>query len=229
MTGTLINVAAVIVGSIIGLTFKKKLPQKVIDVVFQGIGLVTFCIGVFMFLKSEWLIVVVLSLLFGGITGGLLDINLRVQQWSNRVKARFSKTGGNFSEGLTTAFLLYCMGAMAILGALDEGLGQGYELLLTKSVLDGFSSIALSSALGIGVLFSAIPLFLFQGGITLFAIYFGDFANELVINEVSATGGVLLCGLALNILQIVKVRVMDLLPALLYAVIFAYICSRCFA
>lgn len=115
---------------------------------------------------------------------------------------------------------------MTILGAIEEGLGQGAELLLTKSILDGFSSIALAAALGIGVLFSAVPLLLFQGGITLLAFWLGSFFDPRLITELSATGGLLLIGLGLNILKITRIQVTDLLPALPYALLFAYIYSR---
>ncbi len=222
MTGTLINVATVIVGSSIGIIFRKRLPKKTIQVVFQGIGLVTFCIGISMFLKSQWLIVVVLSILSGGIVGSLLRLNLRIQQSSTQLRKHVKIVDDKFSEGLVTSFLLFCMGAMSILGSIDEGLGNGSELLITKSILDGFTSIALAAALGMGVLFSIVPLLLFQGGITLLAFYAGSFFDASIINELSATGGVLLCGLGLNILNITKIKVMDLLPAILFAIIFGY-------
>lgn len=222
MTGTLINVATVIVGSSIGIIFRKRLPQKTIQVVFQGIGLVTFCIGISMFLKSQWLIVVVLSILSGGIVGSLLRLNLRIQQSSTQLRKHVKIVDDKFSEGLVTSFLLFCMGAMSILGSIDEGLGNGSELLITKSILDGFTSIALAAGLGMGVLFSIIPLLLFQGGITLLAFYAGSFFDASIINELSATGGVLLCGLGLNILNITKIKVMDLLPAILFAIIIGY-------
>ncbi|MDG5800399.1 DUF554 domain-containing protein [Marinilabiliaceae bacterium ANBcel2] len=223
MTGTLVNVAAIIVGGVIGLTFKKNLPEKIVKVVFQGVGLLTVCIGVSMFLKTENLILVVLSILFGGIVGGSLQIDKRIQYFSLKLRKKSSLVGETFSEGITTAFLLYCMGALAILGAIDEGLGHGSELLLTKSVLDGFSSIALASALGVGVIFSIVPLFLYQGGITLMASHMGAFINESIINDLSATGGILLCGLGLNILKVTKIKVIDLIPSLLFILIFAYI------
>lgn len=226
MTGTLVNAAAILVGGSIGLAFKKKLPQSVIDVVFQGIGLFTIGMGVAMFIKSEWLLVVVLAILAGAITGSLLQLNCRLEQAGNKFRQRFTGTGESFVEGMITSFLLFCMGAMTILGAIEEGLGQGAELLLTKSILDGFSSIALAAALGIGVLFSAVPLLLFQGGITLLAFWLGSFFDPRLITELSATGGLLLIGLGLNILKIARVQVTDLLPALPYALLFAYIYSR---
>ncbi len=228
MTGTLLNVVAIIGGSTVGLLFKRNLPRKVINGVLQGIGLVTFAIGIYMFLKSEWLVVVVLAILFGGITGGMLELDKRINRWADKLKNKFKNSGTTFTEGLTTAFLLYCMGALAILGAIDEGLGNGFELLLTKSILDGFSSIALASTLGIGVMFSIIPLFLFQGGITLFAMYLDGFIDLAIVHEVSATGGIILCGLALNILKLANIKIMDLLPSIIYAVIFAYIWALVF-
>lgn len=223
MTGTFVNVAAILVGGTIGIIFRKKLPQKTIEVVFQGIGLVTFCIGISMFLKSQWLLVVVLSILSGGIIGGLLRLNSRIQKSSTQLRHHIKIVDEKFSEGLVTSFLLFCMGAMTILGSIDEGLGNGSELLITKSILDGFASIALSAALGAGVLFSVIPLFLFQGGITLLAMYAGSFFDTSIVYELSATGGVLLCGLGLNILNVTKIKVMDLLPAIAFAIIYGYL------
>lgn len=222
MTGTLINVAAVIAGGSIGIIFRKRLPQKTIEVVFQGIGLVTLCIGISMFLKSQWLLVVVLSILVGGVVGGLLRLNMRIQQISADLRKHVKIVDEKFSEGLITSFLLFCMGAMTILGAIDEGLGNGSELLITKSILDGFASIALAAGLGVGVIFSIIPMLLFQGGITLLAIYAGSFFDASIVNELSATGGVLLVGLGLNILNVTKIKVMDLLPAIIFAIIFGY-------
>ncbi len=136
MTGTFVNVATILVGGSIGIIFRKKLPQKTIEVVFQGIGLVTFCIGISMFLKSQWLLVVVLSILSGGIIGGLLRLNSRIQQSSTQLRHHIKIVDEKFSEGLVTSFLLFCMGAMTILGSIDEGLGNGSELLITKSILD---------------------------------------------------------------------------------------------
>jgi uncharacterized protein len=176
-----------------------------------------------MFLKSQWLLVVVLSILTGGVAGGLLRLNLRTQQYSSQLRHKVKFLDEKFSEGLVTSFLLFCMGAMTILGSIDEGLGNGSELLITKSILDGFAAIALAAGLGAGVLFSVIPLLLFQGSITLLATYAGSFFDPAIVNELSATGGVLLCGLALNILNVTKIKVMDLLPAILFAIIFAYL------
>ena len=124
---------------------------------------------------------------------------------------------------MLTAFLLYCMGSMTILGALEEGIKNDSTLLITKSVMDGFSSIALASAFGIGVAFSIIPMLLFQGGLTLLAVAFGDFFSQTMINELSATGGILLIGLGINILEIKHIKIFNLLPALVFVVLFTWL------
>jgi uncharacterized membrane protein YqgA involved in biofilm formation len=222
MIGTLVNVSTVIAGSMLGIIFRHRLPRRVVTVVFHGIGLFTVGLGVTMFLQSEWIIVVVLSLLFGGITGGGIKLEERIEHLSETIKHRFRFKDERFTEGLITSFLLFCMGSLTILGAIDEGIGNGPELLITKSVLDGFSSMALAAAMGIGVLFSVIPLLIYQGGITLLSMWLGNFFAQSVVNELTATGGVLLIGLGFNILNLAKIKITDLLPALLFAVLFAW-------
>jgi uncharacterized membrane protein YqgA involved in biofilm formation len=222
MIGTLVNVGTIVAGSMLGIIFGQRLPRRVVTVVFHGIGLFTTGLGVTMFLESQWLIVVVLSLLFGGIAGGAIKLEERIESLSESIKHKFRFKDERFTEGLITSFLLFCMGSLTILGAMDEGIGNGSELLITKSVLDGFSSMALAAALGIGVLFSVIPLFIYQGGITLLSMWLGDFFAQSVVNELTATGGVLLIGLGINLLKIAKIKVTDLLPSLLFVVLFAW-------
>lgn len=228
MIGTLVNVGTVVAGSIIGIIFRNRLPHRVVTVVFHGIGLFTIGLGITMFLQSQWILVVVLSLLFGGISGGVLRLEERVENFSERLKHRFRFKDERFTEGLITSFLLFCMGSLTILGAIDEGIGNGPELLITKSVLDGFSSTALAAALGIGVMFSVIPLFIYQGGITLLSMWLGNFFAQSVVNELTATGGLLLIGLGINILNIAKIKITDLLPSLLFVVLFAWMKYRDF-
>lgn len=223
MIGTLVNATTIIIGGSIGIAFKRRLPQKTIDLVFQGLGLVTLCIGISMFLDNSSLIVVVLSVLAGCVTGMTLRVGERIDKASARLKRRFSSNSENFTEGLITAFLLYCIGAMTIMGSINEGLGKGPEILITKAIIDGFAAIAMASALGVGVLFSSIPLILFQGSITLLAFVFGDLFNEAIINDLSATGGVLLAGIGFNLLRLLKIEVSNMLPAILYAILFSYI------
>lgn len=228
MPGTIVNVIAILVGGTLGLLFRHRLPQRAVTVVFHGIGLFTLGLGIMMFLKSDWLIVVILSIMAGGVAGGLMRLEDRIERFSEQIKQRFRFKADRFSEGLITSFLLFCMGAMTILGAIDEGLGNGPELLMTKSVMDGFSSIALAAAMGVGVLFSVVPLLIYQGGITLLTMWLGNFFAQAVVNELTATGGVLLIGLGLNILKIARIKVTDLLPSLLFVVVFAWLYMKIF-
>jgi uncharacterized membrane protein YqgA involved in biofilm formation len=138
---------------------------------------------------------------------------------SNYLKKRFKIGSERFSEGLVTAFLLYCIGSMTILGAIQEGTGGSSDLLLTKSLMDGFSSIILASAFGVGVIVSAIPLLIFQGGITLLAMYAGSFFTPEIIQGLTSVGGILLIGLGVNILEIKKLRIMNMLPSLVIVAI----------
>jgi hypothetical protein len=223
LTGTLVNIAAVLAGSGIGLLLKAKLPEKIVKTVFSAMGLLTLFLGFSMALKAESILVMVFALVLGAISGELLDIERFTENQTEKIKRRIKFGGEKFSEGMLTAFLLYCMGSMTILGALEEGIKNDSTLLITKSVMDGFSSIALASAFGIGVAFSIIPMLLFQGGLTLLAVAFGDFFSQTMINELSATGGILLIGLGINILEIKHIKIFNLLPALVFVVLFTWL------
>lgn len=222
MWGTLINVGAIIVGSIIGLLFHSSIPKKYITIIFQGIGLFTLFVGVAMALKTENYLVLVFSVVLGAVLGTWWNIELRIQGFSDWTKKKVKSNNSKFSEGMISAFLLYCMGSMTILGAFEEGLGNAPNLLLAKSLMDGISSIALTAGLGIGVMFSVVPLLIYQGGLTLFASLLNDKMNEVMINELSAVGGLLLIGMGLNILDITKIKVINMLPALIVVVILVY-------
>ena len=144
---------------------------------------------------------------------------------SDKLKSRLRVGNEKFSEGLVTSFILFCIGAMTIVGAIDEGVGRSSEVLLTKSLMDGFSAILLASAYGVGVIFSSVPLFVFQGSITLLAMYAASFFSPEIIQGLSSVGGILLIGLGINILEIRKLRIVNLLPALLLVVIFIWLSS----
>jgi len=223
MIGTIVNVGTVLVGSAIGLILHKRLPEKITKIVFQGIGLFTLFLGFAMATKTSNYLILIFSIVLGSIIGQLLSIDTVLDEFSNRLKVKVGSKNDKFSEGLMTAFLLFCMGSMTILGAFEEGLGNPPNLLYAKSMLDGFSSIALSAGLGIGVIFSAIPLLIYQGGLTLFSGCLGEFFNEVVINEMSAVGGLMLIGLGINILEIKSIKVINMLPGLIVAVILAAI------
>ena len=223
ITGTLINAAAVIIGSLIGLLFHARLPQRYTDILFQAIGLFTIVLGISMALKAEVWILVILSLIIGAIIGEALRMDRFFDQLAGRLGKYFGIGSGRFNEGLLTSFLLFCMGSMTVLGAIEEGLGGKPELFYIKSLMDGISSIALASGLGIGVLFSVVPLFLYQAGLTVLAAQFGSFMPELMITGISATGGVILVGLGLNLLKITQLRILNLLPSLVVLVLVTYL------
>ena len=222
MTGTIINAVAIIIGSLIGIAINKKLPERFIKIVFQAIGLFTLFIGVYMALKTENLFLMVISIVTGAILGEWINIDKYINRFGDRMKNRLKSNNSKFSEGLVTAFLLFCMGSVTILGAIEEGLGGKPNLLLAKSVLDGVSSVALAAALGFGVAFSVIPLLIYQGGLTFLAAYFGDYFAESIINELTGVGGLMLIGLALNILEIKKLKILNMLPALVIIVVLVY-------
>jgi hypothetical protein len=223
MLGTLINIVAVIFGSTVGLILHWRLPKKITTIVFQGIGLFTLFLGITMATKTSNFLIMIFSIVIGSIVGELIDIDNYLNRFSEYLKLKMKLKSDKFSEGLITAFLLFCMGSMTILGAIEEGLGGKPNLLLAKSVLDGFSSIALSAALGIGVMFSVVPLLIYQGGLTLFASSLQNFFTEVLINELTAVGGLLLIGLGINILEIKKLKVLNMLPSLIIVIILAYL------
>ncbi len=223
MTGTIINVLAIIAGSTLGLLLNNKLPQRFVTIFFQAIGLFTIYLGFSMAMETTHVFHMLLALITGGLVGEMLQIQKYTERLGDRIKARFNIGGEKFTEGVVTAFLLYCIGSLTILGAIEAGLTGNYRLILIKSVMDGISSIALASALGAGVMFSALPLLIFQGGLTLLASAFGDFFPEIMITELSAVGGILLIGLGLSILEIKKIKVLNMLPALITIILIMWL------
>lgn len=219
MIGTIVNTAAVAVGGIIGILLKKKMPERVTSIYFQAIGLFTMAIGMSMAVKMEHILIVVASLDLGSLLGEWMNIENWVNTLGENFKQRFRIGSEQFSEGLTTAFLLFCVGSMTILGTIQEGTGGSPDLLYTKSLMDFFSSMLLASAFGVSVALSAIPLFIFQASLTLIAMFAGSFFTPGIILELTSVGGILLVGLGLNILHISNLRVMNMLPALVVVVI----------
>jgi hypothetical protein len=222
MIGTIINAIAVIIGGIIGLLIHTKLPKHVTKTTFQAIGLFTIILGVSMAIQTSHFLAMVFSLVIGSVIGSFLKLDHAILRVSTILKKRVGSSNNSFSEGFITAFLLYCMGSLTILGAIEEGLGQSPTLLLSKSVLDGFSSIALAATMGAGVIFSAIPLFLYQASITVATTIFHQSLSQLMIVELSAVGGVLLVGLGIDILKIKKISVLNMIPSLAIMLIIIY-------
>jgi uncharacterized membrane protein YqgA involved in biofilm formation len=223
MYGTLINAASVIIGSIIGLIIHSKLPKKITNTAFHGVGLFTIILGVMMAIKTNNFLIMIFSIVIGAVIGEIIDVDKRVNSLGEWLKKKFKTKNERFSEGFITAFMLYCMGSMTILGAFEDAIYGTPNLLVAKSVLDGFSSIVLAATMGIGVLFSFIPLLLFQGGLTIFASNMQTVFTEAIINELTAVGGVILLGLGITMLEIKKIRILNMIPSLVIVVILAYL------
>lgn len=221
MLGTLINAGTVIVGSSVGLLLRDRMPEKLTKAVFGALGLFTLYIGVSMGFESKQPLVLVFSLLIGVIVGTFIDFDARASKLIERLQKKKGKASTEatkrFTDGLLTAFVLFCVGAMTLLGCLREGLTGNRDIILTKAFMDLFSSVALASAFGRGVLFSVIPLLIYQGGITLLATQLAGVLTDEVIAEMIGTGGLMLIGLGLNILKVTDLKLMNFIPALLIA------------
>lgn len=231
MTGTFINVAAILIGGTIGLIFGSRIPERYKNTVIAGMGLFTSAMGLQMFLKSGNPLIVLGALILGALIGEWLKIEDRLQAFGQALEQRFSKdsetgAGSKFVRGFMVASLLFCIGPMAILGSIQDGLTGDYNLLAVKSTLDGFASIAFASTLGVGVMFSSIIILIYQGGISLLAGQLSAIVTDPMMNEMTATGGVILLGLAIsNLLEIRKIRVGNFLPALAIAPLIVWVLS----
>ena len=206
--GTLVNMLTVIIGSIIGLQLQQVFPDNIQVIIFQAIGLGTLLIGIQMSLKlpDGYLLIFIFSLILGGVIGELIDLQGLLNGMGDWLKSTFGFTNSAFTEGLITAFLLFCIGSMTIVGAIEEGLQGKRELLYVKSTLDGITSIAFASTYGIGVLFSIFPMLLLQGSMTLLARQAKQFFTPKLIATISSIGGILIVGIGFNLLNIQKFK-----------------------
>ncbi len=243
MIGTIINVAAILAGSLLGILFGNRLPERFHKTIVAGMGLFVMAYGFQMFLKTSNALIVLGSLLAGGLVGEWLRIEEGLKQIGLFLEKHFSKeeissamepgpgqptTNGasRFLRGFLTASLLFCIGPIAILGSISDGLTGDYHLLAIKSVLDGFASLAFASSLGIGVAFSSLMILVYQGGISLLAAQAQALATPAMMNELTATGGILLLGIAVSsLLEIKPIRVGNFLPALVVAPIIVALLS----
>jgi uncharacterized membrane protein YqgA involved in biofilm formation len=225
MKGTIVNVIAIFLGCSVGFILKSKFPEKIGKIIMQSLGLASLLIGAQMALKTNNILLVIFSLVIGGVIGEIIGIEEGLEIFGERVKLKFKSNDSSerFVEGFVTASLLYCVGSMAIMGALKEGLSGNPDILYTKSLMDGVTSLAFTAAMGIGVLFSVIPVFLYQGGITLLARLIKDFLSPEIINEMTAVGGILILGIGFGILEIKKIKIGNLLPAILVVALLATI------
>lgn len=221
--GTIINTAAVILGSTIGLLIKRQFPKRVEEIIFDAMGLITLALAMQMALKMDDFLIVAFSVVIGAFIGELLKIEAGLERLGDFVKDKLHATDTRFTEGLVTAFLLFCIGPMTILGTINEGLRGDNSLILTKSMLDGITSIIFATTFGIGVAFSAVPLFLYQSLLTILASSFQGFFTPIMISQFTAVGGILLMGVGVNLLNIKHIKVANLLPSLIVVLILTII------
>ncbi|GAB6276046.1 MAG: DUF554 domain-containing protein [Rectinema sp.] len=220
MIATVINVAAIILGSLIGLLIRKGIKDEYRKVVFTAAGMTSLTIGIQMVLKTTHILAFALALMIGGLVGTMLDIEGGIERLGERLKARFaSKSEGAFAAGFLNGSILFCTGAMAILGSFKAGTEGDYSLIFTKTVLDGFVSIIFASAMGIGVAFSALTVFVYQGALTVLSGYIKPYVSDLMLAELTATGGALIIMIALGLLEIKNFKTGNFLPAILVIVV----------
>jgi len=221
--GTIINATAIVICSIIGLLLKEALPPRLCETITQGLGLGVVIIGTTMALKTENITLMLVSLLLGAIVGELIDIEKQLKRIGDALESRLKNSSNNVSLGFVSASLLFCTGSMAIMGALENGITGTYSILLSKSLLDGIFAMILSSTMGIGVLLSAIPVFLYQGSIALLATSIKPFLSTAMITEMNAVGGILIMAIGINMLKIKEFKVGNLLPAIIMPILILWI------
>ncbi|MFA9394580.1 MAG: DUF554 domain-containing protein [Halodesulfovibrio sp.] len=220
--GSLFNVACIVIGGTCGLAIGGRLPERVRNIVFSGLGLCTLIIGVQMGMQSKNLLVLVFSILLGSITGELLNLEKLLTRGADKLKKIVKSNNSKFTDGFVSTSVLFCIGSMAILGSFEEGLRGEHTILFAKSILDGFAAMAFAATYGVGVLFSAIPVFIYQGSLTEFATYLQPIMTDSMMTELTATGGALIIGIGISLLELRTISLTNMLPALLFAPIFAY-------
>jgi uncharacterized protein len=219
VTGTLANTGAIIAGSLLGLILGKRLPERFKTILMQAIGLALIFIGLQMAFAAKDILIVTGCLLMGAVTGEALNIEQRIESFGQWLKIRFRSSSSTFVQGFVSASLVYVTGAMAIVGSIQDGTMGDARTLYIKSLLDGILSLAFSATLGIGVLFSAFSVLVVQGSITLLSSVLLFMQEPEIIVAITATGGLLILGIGTNILEITKIRIGNLIPALFYAVL----------
>lgn len=222
MLGTIVNTLAVIVGAAIGMVVKKGLSDKMSDTLMKGLGLCTLFLGISGSLEGKNSLILIVSMVVGTLIGEGIDLEEKINRLGNFLESKFKSKDGkkvSIAEGFVTASLLFCVGAMAIVGSLQSGLTGNHEMLFNKSVLDCVAAIIFASSLGIGVMFSAAFVLVYQGIITLLAQWVSPFLTDTVIAEMTCVGSVIIMGLALNMLGITKLKVMNYVPAVFVPII----------
>lgn len=227
MLGVLVNTIAVLIGGTVGTLFKKGIPEKITKAIMTGLGLCIVYIGIDGALKGENTLVLIVSMVFGTAIGTLIDIDRQINRLAAWVERKFSKGDKKVSvaEGIVTGTLLFCVGSMTVVGSLNSGLRDDNEMIYTKSLLDLISSSMLASTLGVGVVLSAVPLAIIQGGLVLASGLLVGVLNDAAINEMTCVGSIMIVAIGLNLAGISKFKVANFLPAIVFAPIFTWLFS----
>ncbi|HKJ86830.1 MAG TPA: DUF554 domain-containing protein [Spirochaetia bacterium] len=222
MIATFINAAAVVLGSLIGLLLNKRIGERIKAVLYAGIGVVTLVIGMSMALEMQRVLYLALAIVIGGILGTWWGVENAILGLGEALRNRFqrSSSGSEFAYGFLSASVLFCVGALAIIGSFRAGVDGDYQLLLTKSVMDGFMSILLAASMGVGVAFSALVIVVYQGGLTLLAGWISPWVSELMLSEITAVGGALIIMIGINLLDLKHIKTADFIPAILVVILF---------
>ena len=218
--GTVFNSLAVLAGGSLGLAVGRFIPERLNKTIFNCMGLFTLYVGINMSLNTKHSIAVLISLVLGAVTGDLLGIETKLNSLGDTIKAKLHTSDAGFTQGFVNATLLFCIGSMAIIGAFNDGIRHDPELLITKGIMDGIISILFAGSLGIGVLFSIIPMAIYQGGLTLAAVWLEPFITADMYANISGIGGLMIMGIGLNLMKITKLNLGDMLPGLVYVIFF---------
>lgn len=221
--GTIFNSLTVILGSTLGLLAGKFIPDKMRNTIFNCLGLFTMYVGINMTLNTKHSIAVLLSLVVGSITGEIMGLEEKLNGLGDFIRSKIRTSNERFTEGFVTATLLFCVGSMAIIGAFEDGIKHNPEILMTKGVMDGIASTMLAGSFGIGVIFSVIPMAIYQGALTFAAVWAEKFITPDMYANISGLGGLMILGIGLNMLNLTKLKLGDMLPGLLYVIFFTMI------
>jgi uncharacterized membrane protein YqgA involved in biofilm formation len=221
--GTLVNTATVIIGSSVGLLIGTRFSERINTIVMHALGLSTLLIGFQMAFKTENILLVIGSLALGGIIGELIKLEEALEALGEFIKRKVKSKSGNFVLGFVTSSLVFCIGPLTIVGSIQDGVSGDASVLYAKSLLDGFASIVFASTLGVGVLFSSLTVLIFQGGLTILGTKLSFLLRPEILNELIATGGLIIVGIGIFLLGIKKIKVGNFLPALVVVVILALI------
>ena len=219
--GVIINVIAIVIGTMIGLFLKRGMSEKMSSHIMQGLALITFIIGLKGALVDQDVILMIVCISLGGYLGEMMQLEENIRKFADWIQEKFSKEGSQnqLAEGFVSAVLIFCVGAMAVMGSLEAGLRDNHQILITKAIIDGIASIILTTTKGAGVMLSALAILLYEGGIMVLAQFVAPYLSEEIVYAMSAVGSLLLVALGLNLLELTKIKVMNFLPAMFLPIV----------